>query len=75
MFISLRNLLGLRYREAREKEREEGTTKNGEKRAEGGTVGLRRGALDDTWGETRVPKRSLAVVGTSLRNVGAVFAD
>lgn len=72
MFISLRNLLGLRYREARKRKRK---TKNGEKQVEEGIVDFRDEAVDDTYGSMRVSKGSLAVVGTSLRNVHAVFAD
>lgn len=74
MFISLRNLLGLRYGATgeREKERE---AKNGEKRTEEGILGLRGGVWDSICSSTRIPRESLVVFGTSLRNVRAVFAD
>lgn len=77
MFISLRNLLGLRYREAREEEREKEerrkTERNEPKEATQSAIGAELSMIPGA--RPRVPKRSLAVVGTSLRNVGAVFAD
>lgn len=82
MFISLRNLLGLRYQEAQERERDRERRGGGEKWRE---MNRRRNSRSSGrssgtggWylrGPTRVPRGSFAVVGTSLRNVHAVFAD
>lgn len=66
MFISLRNLLGLRYERADE-ERNGPKQKIRSIRSSGRSSPVVPGARRDSRG-------SLAVVGTSLRNVGAIYA-
>lgn len=57
----------------RGKEERRKTERNEPKEATQSAIGAELSMIPGA--RPRVPKRSLAVVGTSLRNVGAVFAD